>query len=192
MSCVFAPCLVVLLTPFLTSEIESTVYAYVAIYYVCLVNHTLVVYTHLAWLFISEMRNYHRSAYKNHISSLFWLFIATVICLCCLLGYQVCFCLNVLCTRESREYGIEEDDLIKVKEGICTYLGTNHFTFETLAAAEIIWTTLILVSILAFFVLDTPHDCYVCLGKDPDRIYSGFQLNLEQRARRNYRARFNA
>ena len=43
----------------------------------------------------------------------------------------------------------------------------------------------------AYFWLNEPHDCYVCLGKDPDRIYSSFQLTLEERARRQLRAKIS-
>jgi len=28
--------------------------------------------------------------------------------------------------------------------------------------------------IVVYFGLDEPHDCYECLGKDPDRIYSSY------------------
>jgi len=31
-----------------------------------------------------------------------------------------------------------------------------------------------LLPFLTFFWLDEPHDCFVCLGKDPDRVYSVF------------------
>jgi len=45
--------------------------------------------------------------------------------------------------------------------------------------------------IVVFLGLNKPHDCYACLGKDPDRIYSSYQLNHEERARRQFRAKFN-
>ena len=35
-----------------------------------------------------------------------------------------------------------------------------------------------LVPFLSFFLLDRPHDCFVCVGRDPDRgPYSAFQLS---------------
>ena len=49
----------------------------------------------------------------------------------------------------------------------------------------------LLIPIWTFFWLHDPHDCYTCLGKDPDRIYSRFQLNVEERARRQLIAKFN-
>ena len=32
----------------------------------------------------------------------------------------------------------------------------------------------ILIPSLTFFAINKPHDCFVCLGKDPERIYSRF------------------
>ena len=45
-------------------------------------------------------------------------------------------------------------------------------------------TVVELIPFLMFFLLDRPHDCFVCLGKDPDRIYSIFQLKTEERIER--------
>ena len=28
------------------------------------------------------------------------------------------------------------------------------------------------IPFVAYYMIDEPHDCFVCLGKDPDRIYS--------------------
>lgn len=33
-----------------------------------------------------------------------------------------------------------------------------------------------LIPFMAFYTFNRPHDCFVCLGKDPDRIYSSLQL----------------
>ena len=48
-----------------------------------------------------------------------------------------------------------------------------------------------LLPVIAFFIFNTPHDCYTCLGKDPDRNYSIYQLSLEERARRKFLSKFN-
>ena len=45
-----------------------------------------------------------------------------------------------------------------------------------------------ILPMIGLFLVDDPHDCYTCLGKDPDRIYSSFQLSREQRAERLIRA----
>lgn len=44
---------------------------------------------------------------------------------------------------------------------------------------------MVLLSPLALFLfLHEPHDCFVCHGKDPDRIYSSYQLTWEERTAR--------
>ena len=48
-----------------------------------------------------------------------------------------------------------------------------------------------LLPFVIFFLLDRPHDCFVCLGKDPDRIYSVFQLKKEERNARNMFAKYS-
>ena len=46
-----------------------------------------------------------------------------------------------------------------------------------------------LIPVLTFLVLDRPHDCFRCVAKDPDHIYSIFQLTREQRLLRQMDAK---
>ena len=48
----------------------------------------------------------------------------------------------------------------------------------------------ILIPVIVFVVLDEPHDCFVCLGKDPERVYSIFQLKREEKYERTLSAKF--
>ena len=32
----------------------------------------------------------------------------------------------------------------------------------------------LVLPVIVFFCFDEPHDCFRCMGKDPDRIYSCF------------------
>ena len=48
-----------------------------------------------------------------------------------------------------------------------------------------------LFPVFIFFLLNNPHDCYTCLGKDPDRIYSIYQLTQEECVKKQIIARFN-
>ena len=38
----------------------------------------------------------------------------------------------------------------------------------------IFFDILIMLPVIFFLLLDDPHDCFTCLGKDPDRVYSSF------------------
>ena len=61
---------------------------------------------------------------------------------------------------------------------ICTIWKGYYFAlFNSLDEIGIVvWFIdfMILIPSLTFFALDQPHDCYICLGKDPERIYSSF------------------
>ena len=50
---------------------------------------------------------------------------------------------------------------------------------------------LLILPLGVFLALNDPHDCFVCLGRDPDRIYSTFQLTLEERTRRRMVAKYS-
>ena len=57
--------------------------------------------------------------------------------------------------------------------------------------AYAIMQSLLLLPINVFFAFNDPHDCFVCLGKDPDRKYSRFQLTREECARRKMVAKYS-
>ena len=69
---------------------------------------------------------------------------------------------------------------------------------EVYTAEENVWVKDIFMYILpfwAFFLLNTPHDCFRCLGKDPDRPFSItqykrheiFDLKMTQKYGNNYK-----
>ena len=54
-----------------------------------------------------------------------------------------------------------------------------------------IFDLVILLPVLVFIALDQPHDCFMCLGKDPDHEFSIYQLTYEERAIRKMKAKFS-
>ena len=46
------------------------------------------------------------------------------------------------------------------------------------------------VPIIAFLILNQPHDCYKCLGKDPDRVFSVNQLTEREAMLREIKNKF--
>ena len=68
------------------------------------------------------------------------------------------------------------------REGICGWYinGFNRVlqggNSRALSLVYLLVTALQMIPLISFYLLDEPHDCFVCLGKDPDRIYSNFQL----------------
>ena len=49
----------------------------------------------------------------------------------------------------------------------------------------------LMLPVVAFLCFDDPHDCFRCMGKDPDRIYSSFQMTLEDRVVRRMNTRLS-
>ena len=48
----------------------------------------------------------------------------------------------------------------------------------------------ILLPIITFFCFNKPQDWFYSFGKDPERNYSIFQFSLEEKARRNFVAKY--
>ena len=68
-------------------------------------------------------------------------------------------------------------------DGFTTQLD-SEFAKRRFSLIYFVINVLQLFPFLMFFLLDQPHDCFVCLGKDPDRIYSRFQLTPAERLKR--------
>ena len=62
--------------------------------------------------------------------------------------------------------------------GICSKFADNNIlesgSEQRLRFALWMINFFLMLSSLTFFGLDEPHDCFVCFGKDPDRVYSRF------------------
>ena len=76
------------------------------------------------------------------------------------------------------------------KTGMCGYVLGNRY-YERFSLVEWCSNLIHLLPIVAFLALNEPHDCYTCLGKDPDRIFSQFQLTIDERKNRKYLAKFS-
>ena len=74
---------------------------------------------------------------------------------------------------------------------ICDFFDVYNYASKKYDLEEFRMTMFLLLPVVAYFLLNEPHDCYMCYGKDPDRVYSIFQLTLEERAKRYFRTKFN-
>ena len=77
------------------------------------------------------------------------------------------------------------------KDGIWVFFDLSNYKFNVIGYGQACVDIMTLLPVASFLILNEPHDCFACLGKDPDRIYSRHQLNSEERARRSLRVRFN-
>ena len=101
------------------------------------------------------------------------LFLTTEFTLICLLIGQWTSNTTLFCI-------LTEDNLDYIYGGWCAFRITYASDLESLTIIEqLLGNIILMLPLIAYFWLNDPHDCYTCLGKDPDRIYSRFQLTLE-------------
>ena len=73
-------------------------------------------------------------------------------------------------------------------EGFCFRIVEKAFLYEN---KEFNFTILIeLLPVASYLILYYPHDCYRCLGKDPDRNFSQYQFTERELAMRSMRYKY--
>ena len=108
----------------------------------------------------------HKLAFKNHVLRMLLLAALTAIPILILIGIHFVRASSTLC----REYGDENSFCHKIQ----SWANVGGKDFLTYFAVLLL---LELVPICAFLSLNNPHDCFKCLGKDPDRKFSLYQLS---------------
>ena len=66
------------------------------------------------------------------------------------------------------------------RESVCAWWHQMIWFYVEPGHQWLVKTITYLVPIWAFFILDKPHDCFRCLGKDPDRIFSIDQYRKDE------------
>ena len=148
------------------------------------------------------MRLKHRDAYHTHKNAAMVLFVYTSLCVLTKICQQFGFMYWRFCIQENlsqcRSYvNAEETHKEEHIDCINEYLDNNTvwdsagsfcndvFWFVKLYTNEtylFLHTFMIDLPVFwAFFIFDRPHDCFVCLGKDPDRIFSITQYSESER-----------
>ena len=127
------------------------------------------------------------------------LYVATVASLIYLYMGQLAFFYGLTCNYESifndnlKAFYDPDDSSIR---GICFEYVTDYRKFFVtpngrIAASVLFSDFQLLVPVFVFLFLDKPHDCFVCCGKDPDRVYSSLQLTRKQRSERRMFIKFS-
>ena len=124
------------------------------------------------------MYKYHRLEYNEHIRRMTLLFVLTELSLLVAIVQQIGFfylsiCVNTADTPPDDYYAMNNEET-----GICAYyIRTILFIVTTdkgFSGSVCSFDLTILTTVLTFFALDKPHDCFSCLAKDPERNYSIF------------------
>ena len=115
---------------------------------------------------IHTMYSLHRFEFKRHACRMILLFISILVSILNLLLRFYFTIVVSSCLVAQANMGVNERmDLcfaifpVNLGVNVATILYTVFLAFE-------------LLPFLFYFVLNQPHDCFVCLGKDPDRRFS--------------------
>ena len=65
----------------------------------------------------------------------------------------------------------------------------SHLTPEKSSVTYLAFIVAELVPFVSYFWLNEPHDCFRCLGKDPDRRFSIFQLTRWENLMREHKVK---
>ena len=120
----------------------------------------------------------HDLAFKNHAPRMIPLILTTLVAIVFVcwksfddFGFYLCF-----------------DFFHDFSGSFCNTMASTFFKSQYNQQNSLIFSRY--VPIMAFLVLNWPHDCYRCLGKDPDRIFSIHQLTKEEKTLREIRNKY--
>ena len=127
-----------------------------------------------ALTFIVTMYNLHAFEFNRHASRTILLSSSILIAIVSsLFGFYFTIVVSS-CLIAQENMGVEN------KLDLCF----NIFPVDmnpNLSATLYFWFILFeLLPFIFYFTLNRPHDCFRCLGKDPDRRFSKFQLTREE------------
>ena len=127
-----------------------------------------------------NMWKFHRVEFKKHFWQMVRLFVATVFSMVWLLVVQIYIFYLMTCLNGmgGGDYAMFDMFSQYAAEGFCPKILTvmtyankspngSSFCFA-------MYDCQMLIPVAVFLWLDEPHDCFRCLGKDPDRHYSHF------------------
>ena len=145
---------------------------------------------------VHGMYRYHRFEYYQHRNSLLALLFTTYFSMIILfvlgsMGFYLTFCLAGETELEYKDSGAFYTPEATGSDGICGWYVNSFYDAlhssknkQNMSLLFFTVTMLELTPFIAFYFLNRPHDCFVCLGKDPDRIYSSLQLTKQERVAR--------
>ena len=178
---------------------EDAVVSFANLYFVVGLVFVTSAYISTEVPLLRDMRKFHRFEYEKHSSRMLVIFVITTLSLCSVILFETGVFYSYVCA-----YGffINGEDQLAIfdpfvdKPGMCLFFDEYYIKMfgTTQNIGFVLWIVdfTILIPPVTFFFLDNPHDCFVCFGKDPDRIYSIFQLTREDRTNRKLKARLGS
>ena len=141
------------------------------------------------------MYKFHRIEFKKHFWKMIRLLIFTEIglllmCSITLSNIYQLYCLNAYVKDNKAMYDVTQTD-DNICSNIVSYVQYLNKNDKVASTQFVIYYFQLLLPVVIFLMFDNPHDCFTCLGKDPERKYSRFQLTIEERNNRRMIARYS-
>ena len=144
--------------------------------FVCALVVLLHEYFFASITFISSMFRLHRFEFKRHGWRMILLSIAILVSIMSSL-----FCYYFIIVTTSCLIA-QKKAQVKNREDLCFNIFAPNLT-PSMSARLYFWFKILeLLPFILYFILNRPKDYFVCLGKDPERRYSKFQLTREETA----------
>ena len=119
---------------------------------------------------IYTMYSLHRFEFKRHACRMVLLFMAISVSILNLLLRFYFIIVVSSCLIAQENMGVER------RLDLCFHIFPVGLGPDLAATLYTVFIMFELLPFLFYFVLNKPHDCFICLGKDPDRRFSKFQL----------------
>ena len=133
------------------------------------------------WL-LYFMYKCHRFEFYKHYKKKVGLLIATLLAmsfmiLLIIIAFNLTFCISQEEELNQGAFYVVEGR--SSEGGYCSFWANGFDEMirdpenkRSITLIYLFYNVLELTPFIAFYALENPHDCFVCLGKDPDRLYS--------------------
>lgn len=200
LGCILLVPLVVLLTTEYFIGIHATNILWIdysLFVYILSISLLVSVYSRIVISLLTSMYSYHRMEFQQHAKTMVLNYLATLLSFGFLIGWAVLSSYFLLCIQDALHYFPDSVTTAyydpKNPNGFCHRLFSLELasgSYKNLTSAILTFDIAFLSPIILFLLVNEPHDCFVCHGKDPDRIYSSYQLTWEERTARKMVARY--
>ena len=153
------------------------------LYYIGIMASITSIYNCTVINLIVKMYKYRRFEFQNHFKRMLLIYFATIasqifiiLCSAMALYYEMCENGSFLHSRDFPDHHpfYNEDDPVGICASVIPIVKELNESYGTFSWIYIVTDITMLIPVLTFICLDKPHDCFACLGKDPDRNYSIF------------------
>ena len=157
------------------------------------------IYSNVTIHLMLSMYWYRRFEFQLHIKRMLALYFATMLSVAVFtvfdyMGIMVSFCFFGGKEAQHDAFFSKEDQGIcdKLADFLIFYRFRINAPTINAQTLTVFLEGLIILPVAVYLLTNEPHDCFVCLNKDPDRAYSIYQMTTDDKIKRRMVAKYNA